>query len=302
MTSPHPSLDPHAAEPSDLPDAPWRGFNDFGVMLALDGHWEDAHHAFTDARDAAPARAEAPDVHALLESNIAQACFHTGDVPGAIDSARASLAARLQCGDADDAPTARARADLAVYLAAAGAVDEARATLQDALRVLEDRLGADDPRLTVLRINAARLARLTAASPMPDDAPAAPEEAFDLFPAPSGDTRRPAPGGLTADTMAGPVAADPEPATDAGDAVAAGTSDAFEATDDYGLDLVDEFPPRPASPSVPPPHARFETAERAPSTTVSSASLPTGAPPLDGLGFVVEYGVPQDLLFDGPPD
>lgn len=260
MSTQHLSPDPCAPEPSDLPDAPWRGFNDFGVMLALDGHWEDAHHAFTDALGAAPALEDAPDVHAILRSNIAQACFHTGDMRGAICSARASLEARLQCSDADDAPTARARADLAVYLAAAGALDEAQATLQEALRALEEKLGADDPRLTVLRVNAARLARLAEETPSTVAPPAVAEEAVEIFPTPSAN-----------------------------------------AMDDYALDLVDELPPREAPPFTSPTPTQPAATDTDASTAVVSASPQAVAPPVNGLGFVVEYGVPQDLLVDGPP-
>lgn len=152
--------DPFATDAFDASDARWRDFNEFGVMLAVDGHWEDARQAFDDALDAAPALDDAPHVHAVLLSNLAQARFHTGDTVGAIHSAQRSMAARVRCADDDSAPMARIRSDIAVYLAASGAVDDAQATLHHAIRSLEASFGADDSRLTVPLENERRLSRL----------------------------------------------------------------------------------------------------------------------------------------------
>lgn len=175
--------DPFALDASDSPDARWRGFNEFGVLLATDGHWDDARHAFADALDAAPAFAEVPAVHAVLLSNFAQACFHTGDVDEAVRAARRSLSARLLCADEHDAPMARSRSDLAVYLAASGALEEAQATLHHAMYSLTQTFGSEHAHLAVPRENAARLAQAIASrTPL---SVSAEQEAIDVFPSPS---------------------------------------------------------------------------------------------------------------------
>lgn len=139
------------------PHAGWRARNDEGVSLALDGRWPEALDAFSDALTDAPCFAQAPDVHALLHGNRAQAHFHCGELQRAVDSARRALAARLVCGEQDDAPVARIRADLGVYLAACGELGDAERALQDASISLEARFGQDDLRLATVLENQARI-------------------------------------------------------------------------------------------------------------------------------------------------
>jgi tetratricopeptide (TPR) repeat protein len=140
--------DPHAA---------WRARNDAGVSLALEGRWPEALEAFSDALSDAPCFAEAPDVHALLHGNRAQAHFHVGELQLAVESAERALAARLVCGDADDAPVARMRADLGVYLAACGSITDAEQSLAASRYALESRFGEDDLRLASVLENQARI-------------------------------------------------------------------------------------------------------------------------------------------------
>lgn len=140
--------DPHAA---------WRAHNDVGVSLALEGRWPEALDAFSDALTDAPCFADSPDVHALLHGNRAQAHFHCGELQLAVESARRALAARLVCGDEEDAPVARMRADLGVYLAACGAMTDAEQSLHMARTSLEARFGDDDVRLATVLENQARL-------------------------------------------------------------------------------------------------------------------------------------------------
>lgn len=273
--------DPFAPDASDSPDARWRGYNEFGVMLATDGHWVDARQAFADALDAAPAFAEVPAVHAVLLSNFAQACFYTGDVDEAVRTARRSLSARLLCADEHDAPMARSRSDLAVYLAASGALDEAQATLQHAMYSLTHTLGAEHEHLAVPRENAARLAQVLAArgAAWPDtvmatrsddndaaqeaDAPfsiSAEQDAIDVFPLATGGS-----------------------------------------TDDYALEFVEELPPPPLradSAATPARLAGFEghVTDDTPPVAPPAPVRPTG------LGFEIHYGVPPELLLDGGAD
>lgn len=150
--------DPHAA---------WRARNDAGVSLALEGCWPEALEAFSEALTVAPGFADAPDVHALLHGNRAQAHFHCGEWQLAAESARRALAARLVCGEADDAPVARMRADLGVYLAACGNVADAEQSLQMARASLESQFGDDDLRLATVLENQARVQLL---ANRPDDA------------------------------------------------------------------------------------------------------------------------------------
>ncbi len=142
---------------------PWEDANLHAISLGADGRWADAVDAFDEALRLAPRFVESPETHAVLRSNLAQALFHSGDTMSAIESARRSLAARLVCCDSEhDAPMVRARADLAVYLAASGAVDEARAMLDSAMTAIETTFGDEDLRLCSLLENQARLALLSA--------------------------------------------------------------------------------------------------------------------------------------------
>jgi tetratricopeptide (TPR) repeat protein len=143
------------------PNARWRALNDTGVSLALEGRWPEALEAFSAALQGAPAFADAPDVHALLHGNRAQAHFHCDEVQAAVESAYRSLAARLVCGDTSDAPVARMRADLGVYLAACGETANAEESLRKALASLEARFGEHDARLATLLENQARFQLMT---------------------------------------------------------------------------------------------------------------------------------------------
>jgi len=142
-------------------NAGWRDRNDAGLSLALDGRWPEALEAFSAALRDAPSFADAPDVHALLHGNRAQAHFHCGEVQLAVESAHRALAARLVCGDAEDAPVARMRADLGVYLAACGRGTEAEHSLSAARTALEARFGEHDLRLAPVLENQARVQLLT---------------------------------------------------------------------------------------------------------------------------------------------
>lgn len=273
--------DPFALNASDSPDARWRGYNEFGVMLATDGHWVDARQAFADALEAAPAFAEVPAVHAVLLSNFAQACFYTGDVDEAVRTARRSLSARLLCADEHDAPMARSRSDLAVYLAASGALDEAQATLHHAMYSLTNTFGGEHEHLAVPRENAARLAQVLAArdASLQDttettqgDENAAPHESAAAF-----------------SISAEQDAIDVFPLSTSGD------------TDEYALEFVEELPPPPLraeTASVPSRIAGFEGHQ---SDDAPPVTPPTPARPA-GLGFEIQYGVPPELLLDGGSD
>jgi hypothetical protein len=141
-------------------DRTWRALNDRGLGLALAGDWVAAGAAFEEALAAAPPFAEGPDAHALLLGNLAQAQFHQGARANAVRTARRSLTARLICGEEGDAPLARIRADLAVYLGAVGANTEAASLIVRAREAMEGRVGDTDMRLIPLLENEARLALL----------------------------------------------------------------------------------------------------------------------------------------------
>jgi len=272
-----PAPDPFATDASDASDARWRGFNEFGVMLAVDGHWEDARQAFDDAVDAAPAFGDAPHVHAVLLSNLAQARFHAGDADGAIECARRSMAARVLCTEEDSAPMARIRSDLAVYLAASGALDEAQATLHHAIRSLEATFGAHDTRLLVPLENEVQFSRLTATSASATDVP---------WTSTAGEPAHAAER-LTPESLAS-IDVFPSPRA----------LDEANATDEYALEFVEELPPPPPKPTTPP-------APWIGSGAPTAGEMPAAAHrPAEshGLGFEIQYGIPSELLLDGPQD
>lgn len=146
------------------PDAPaeqpaWQHANARGLSFYAAERWHDAMAAFEEAIATAPRFAHGPGIHAVLRGNRAQALFRLGDTAGAIDDARRALAARVLCSDSDDdAPIARARADLSVYLAASGAHEEAATMLDLAREALEAQFGEEDERLLTVLENQARLA------------------------------------------------------------------------------------------------------------------------------------------------
>ncbi len=140
----------------------WIDANERALAFCHAAQWSAAAELWTAALAQAPSFAMAPDTHALLLSNLAQALFRTENREGAAEMGRRSLAARLLCCDSDgDAPIARARADLAVYLTASGQTGEAFAMLDRARQSLELHYGDEDPVLASVLENLARLALIT---------------------------------------------------------------------------------------------------------------------------------------------
>jgi tetratricopeptide (TPR) repeat protein len=141
----------NAGRPAPLPATPlWRTLNERGLTLAAHERWADALAAFTDALHHAPSFADAPDVHALLHANRAQAHCHCGELHSAVESAHRALAARLVCCEANDAPVARMHADLGVYLAVCGRHEEAEQSLHSALAALAARGSEYDAHLNTV--------------------------------------------------------------------------------------------------------------------------------------------------------
>jgi len=294
------------------PCATWRTRNDAGVSLAVDGRWPEALDAFSDALTAAPCFADAPDVHALLHGNRAQAHFHCGELQQAVASARRALAARLLCGDEDDAPVARSRADLGVYLAACGDVDNATQRLHEARRSLEARFGEDDLRLASVLENLARLQLLTqrpeAAEPLllrlhallgeHDRTTASLTPLFEAIrharmavPSYEAPAAAVVPNEETLDTHhfdVFPVDA----SSDVVDALGE-TSDASSLLDD-AFELIDaeDYPPlRTPSPDAIRSAGLIEPGAHATSQEAMKRTHP--------LGFEIQYGIPQDQRLDG---
>lgn len=276
------------------PDTSWRVRNECGLSLAIEGRWPEALTAFSDALREAPSFADAPDVHALLHGNRAQAHFHCGELQCAVESAHRALAARLVCGDADDAPVARIRADLGVYLAACGQRVEAEHSLRDARASLEARFGEHDQRLATVRENQARVQLLALredASAVPRDATAdaqqdptaipsdASAEEYELFPLPTDHEEFP-----DAFTEAG-IDVGLEVGTEPPE-LSSLLEDAFELLD------ADDFPPM-RSPSADAIRSAglVEPGAHAPPQEVLRRTNP--------LGFEIQYGVPQELLLEG---
>ncbi len=329
-------VDDHASSLND-PTAEWRTHNDAGLTLALAGQWEDAAASFDAALAAAPSLADGPDVHALLHSNRAQAHFHLGERLLAVEAARRSLLARLICGDEGDAPMARIRADLAVYLAACGAHEEADATLRRARHSMETRFGDEDARLFLLLENEARLALLAGqpaqAEPvllrlhaLVEDTGADPARLAPLFEAVRASRSVPAESDavevVATEAFATEAVAAEAVATEAvaAEAVAAEAVDA-EAVETEVVttepDAIDLFPVSEAPDSLladefdlvddaafPPMRSPSPAAIRhagliEPGSHATPAPAATRTHP---LGFEIQYGVPQELLMDGNTD
>jgi tetratricopeptide (TPR) repeat protein len=273
------------------PNASWRALNDSGVSLALEGRWPDALEAFSAALQGAPAFADAPDVHALLHGNRAQAHFHCGEVQAAVESAYRALAARLVCGDTSDAPVARMRADLGVYLAACGESANAEDSLRDALSSLEARFGEHDERLATVLENQARLQLMTQ---HPDAAEPILLRLHALFDAHAMESTRLTPlfdavrnarepelpeASASDDMDVFPIARDQEPSVEPESLL----DDAFEL-----LDAADYPPMR--SPSA----AAIRSAGLVePGAHPTPQQAPKRTHP---LGFEIQYGIPQELL------
>ena len=288
----------------------WREHNAAGLAHAHDGAWDRAEQAFVRALEAAPCFADAPDAHALLLANLAQARFHGGAWHEAVRLARQAEVARQVCGEEGDAPLARIRADLAVYLAATGDHDEARSLLRAARRDLEVRFGESDTRLVPLLENEVRLAMVAGAAgevasvrerlqallarrdepragePYADDAMddaafegeiveseffAAEQREIDVFAGPPIDIFPTAEREASEDDLFGALEFEDE--FDLIEPTAAPSIGASSAS-------------ASASPSGPAPGSQ----PRQPVAPTASANP---------LGFEVQYGIPQDLLLDG---
>jgi tetratricopeptide (TPR) repeat protein len=264
------------SEPDDLPAAPytsWQQANDEGLALAAGHRWAEAVAAFSEAIALAPAPGDAPDTHALLLSNQAQALYQVGEHDAAIDLARRSLSARLVCCDSDgDAPMARARADLAVYLAANGELEEAESMLRVARMSLEHAYGDEDARLAGILENQARVALMM-------QQPAVAEPALLRLHA------------LLAEAGADPSRLQPLFALVAEYREHADMSDdvsIFPDLSDDGLELIVEEPHSPLqSPSA-------QAIRDEGLVEPGEHPTPDAYAQTNPLGFVVQYGVPQE--------
>ncbi len=280
----------HASDP--LLARNWEHANEDGISFGAQASWEHAHARFREALELAPGYTEAPLVHAVLLGNLAQSQFRLGDTEAAIQSARRALAARmLSCDDEGDAPMARIRSDLAVYLAASGAHEEAEATLSVARASLEWRYGDEDMRLITVLENQARIA-------LASGRPSAAEPALLRLHA------------LLVDAGEDPTRLDPLFAMVSASRVqsehtdyvnteyvetnnADSTADVFPAIlDDDAFDLIDDAPHEPMrSPSA---YAiRMEGL-----VEPGLHSTPSAPARTNPLGFEVQYGIPQELLLE----
>ncbi len=146
----------------------WTSENARGLAAAADSSWSEAADAFARAADAVtsayPPEAAAHDVLSLVLGNLAQACFRAGRIEDGIRHAQRTCVLRAAIVGEDAISTARARADLAVMLGAAGRLDEAAALMHRTIVSLEQSAGDEDLRLAVPLENAARLA-MAAAQP-----------------------------------------------------------------------------------------------------------------------------------------
>lgn len=262
---------------------PWEAANRHAISLGADGLWAEAVDAFDEALRLAPRFVESPETHAVLRSNLAQALFRSGDTMAAIESARRSLAARLVCCDDEgDAPMARARADLGVYLAASGAVDEARVMFDAASVAIEATFGDEDPRLDSLLENQARLELLA-------ELPAAAEPKLLRLHA----LRENAGQAVTSlDELFALVAAARRDVIATPQDVASTPKDVsiFPAGDDAEFDLIDDDAHEPM---------RSPTAQSILSEGLVEPGMhrtPSSNTHTNPLGFEVQYGVPIEML------
>ena len=138
----------------------WQADNDRGLMLAADGDWHEALDAFASAADGlGPSPSPGgQEPLALALANLAQACFRVGRLDDAIQYQQRAAALRVALTDEDSMPVARCRMDLAVMLASARQYDEAWTLMQRVIASVEQSVGAEDTRLTIVLENAARIA------------------------------------------------------------------------------------------------------------------------------------------------
>ena len=138
----------------------WPDANARGLALAAVGAWTEAVDAWTLAVDeiAAAEDTGSLDALALLLNNLAHASFRAGRVDDGIRHAQRTCALRAALLGDDAIAVARARADLAVMLGAAGRADEGLVVIARAIAGVELAAGDDDHLLLTLIENAARLA------------------------------------------------------------------------------------------------------------------------------------------------
>ncbi len=144
----------------------WMDENTRGLDLAAEGAWADAADAFDNASHAVAGHTDVAshEATALVLNNLAQACFHAGRVEDGLRHAQRACALRAALAGDDAIVVARARADLAVMLGAAGRYQEARALIARAVASVERLGGDEDARLLPVLDTAARLA-LSAGDP-----------------------------------------------------------------------------------------------------------------------------------------
>ncbi len=139
----------------------WQDHNRRGLAFAAAADWDEATDAFAAAADSLsndPVELTPHEPLALVLGNLAQACFRAGRTDEALSHAQRACALRVALTGEDGMPAARARMDFAVMLATAGRRDEAMHLVQRAISAVENHVGEEDPRLTVVLENAARIA------------------------------------------------------------------------------------------------------------------------------------------------
>jgi hypothetical protein len=159
MDSRSPALPPAAYAP-----ASWGDANTRGLAFAAIADWRQAAAAFAEAASVLShdvLHGAPTDALALVLSNLAHACARDGRPEEAIDHAHRALAVREALAGASSPLAARTRMDLAVLLASAGALGEARTLLDTARTQLESTFGTGDVRLLGVLENSARLSLMT---------------------------------------------------------------------------------------------------------------------------------------------
>ena len=159
MDSRSPALPPAAYAP-----ASWGDANTRGLAFAAIADWRQAAAAFAEAAAVLShdvLHGAPTDALALVLSNLAHACARDGRPEEAIDHAHRALAVREALAVAASPLAARTRMDLAVLLASAGALGEARTLLDTARTQLESTFGTGDVRLLGVLENSARLSLMT---------------------------------------------------------------------------------------------------------------------------------------------
>lgn len=139
----------------------WQDHNRRGLAFAAAADWVEASDAFAAAAASLsddPAELTPHEPLALVLGNLAQASFRAGRTDEALNHAQRACALRVALTGEDSMPAARTRMDFAVMLATAGRRDEAMQLVQRAIAAVENHVGEEDQRLTVVLENAARIA------------------------------------------------------------------------------------------------------------------------------------------------